>query len=80
MIHPETYLVLRWIDRMTVRYGHGVWAENGKFYDWGQSLCVEMYGYDHENWPDYPTSEDVERALEWENGDIPSWVDRYDND
>lgn len=68
--------VLAWLDRMTDKYGATVYEKNGKTWDWGQALCRECYG---EDWndvvPETPAWNDIGRAKEWENGDIPEWVD-----
>lgn len=72
-----TEFVIEWIERMQKKHGSVVYEKNRyQWWDWGQALCREQYG---ENWndvvPSDPTWDDVRRAKEWENGDIPKWVD-----
>ena len=71
--------VLEWAKRMSQKYGDIVLDHNNKQYDWGQALCRERFGI---NWESYmrnhniaiPTQDDLDRALEWEDGNIPDWV------
>ncbi len=71
--------VLKWIDRMTKKYGASVCDKNGKIWDWGQALCRECYG---SNWMNVleeenittPSWDDIEKAKIWENGKMPKWV------
>jgi hypothetical protein len=52
-------------------------------WDWGQALCRELYGTDWQTHPEflaadealYPPKEAIERALAWENGEWPDWVE-----
>ena len=66
--------VMAWVIRMAEKHG-GTVCEKGRAWDWGQALCRECYG---ENWqdvvPETPTRDDIKRAMQWENGDIPDWV------
>jgi len=74
--------ILEWAQRMTEEYGSIIVAKDNQKYDWGQALCREMFGV---NWNSYmvekniliPTQKDLDRALEWEKGDIPEWVAKY---
>ena len=71
--------IFEWVKRMNEKYGLVVTSVLGVKYDWGQALCREQFGTD---WKNYmasnniylPTQEDLDRALEWENGNIPNWV------
>lgn len=71
--------VLEWVNRMNEMYGPTVQDQKGVEYDWAQALCREVYGVD---WVDYisendiigPTQDVLNRALKWEEGDVPSWV------
>ena len=70
--------IIDWIIRMTHRYGGKVYEKNRyMWWDWGQAIAREQYG---EDWNDIvpaePSNEDVLRAREWEQGNIPSWVDQ----
>jgi hypothetical protein len=73
--------VLEWAKRMSKNYGNTVLDKNNKQYDWGQALCRERFGI---NWESHmrtnniaiPTQEDLNRALEWEDGNAPDWVKR----
>ncbi|MCJ7638882.1 MAG: hypothetical protein MUO70_03185 [Euryarchaeota archaeon] len=66
-----------WIDRMAWRWGGTVYDKDGTSHDWGQALCIEMYGsYVGDNWPDDPSLDDIKRAQRWEAGEWPDWVDR----
>ena len=70
--------VLGWIERMGEKYGGTVYDKNGKRWDWGQALCRECYGEgwnDNPELPDTPTQDDIEKAKQWENGNMPEWVD-----
>jgi len=78
IVRIETRQIIDWIDRMTYRHGHVVFTKDGRWYDWGQALCVEQYGPDPKGWPDFPTTEDVQRAKDWENGKVPEWVGGYE--
>ena len=74
---PETRFVIDWCGRMAMRFGGPVYdtSQPSKLFDWGQALCRECYGIDwNDNVPDDPTSEDVERAKDWEAGDWPEWA------
>ena len=73
-ITKNSAAVIEWIDRMQRRFGYWVHGRGGRW-DWGQALCVEMYGTDHRTWPDSPADADVQRALAWEQGNWPDWVE-----
>lgn len=65
---------------MSMRYGGIVYGLDGKQYDWGQALMRECLGPDWirlsiEQGEDMPTKEQVKRALDWEDGQWPEWVD-----
>jgi len=74
-------ITLDWTYRMAMKYGGTVYEKNGKRWDWGQAICREQYG---PNWshlpegelPETPTNDDIVRMVEWEEGDIPDWVDQ----
>jgi len=73
--------IFEWVKRMTEQNGSVVYAKDGEKLDWGQALCREQFGTDWkhymmENNISIPTKVDLERALEWENGNIPDWVDQ----
>jgi|APSaa5957512535_1039671.scaffolds.fasta_scaffold84117_3 hypothetical protein len=73
--------IVNWAKRMTELYGDTVVSKDGTSYDWGQALCRERFGV---NWEDHmvthniaiPTRDDLGRALEWEEGEIPDWVNQ----
>jgi hypothetical protein len=73
--------IFEWVKRMTEKHGPTVRCKTGKTYDWGQALCREQFG---ELWRNYmlfnnisiPTRKDLERAIEWEEGNIPDWLDQ----
>lgn len=69
--------VVDWTGRMSNKYGGTVYEKGVNLrMDWGQALARECYG---PNWndivPESPTRDDLHRAIRWENGDIPEWVD-----
>jgi len=68
--------VLGWIDRMVDRYGGCIYDKNGLVHDWGQALARTCYG---DNWtevvPENPTDLDITKAIDWEKGNCPAWVD-----
>jgi len=71
-------IVIDWIGRMAREYGGSVYEKNIYYaWDWGQALCRECYG---SSWndvvPETPTWNDVSRAISWENGEWPDWVDQ----
>jgi len=71
--------IIEWAKRMTKLYGETITDKSGKTYDWGQALCREQFGIDWENYMRtrniaIPTKSDLERALAWEQGDIPDWI------
>jgi len=74
--------ILNWAKRMKEKYGDIVVSKTGDNYDWGEALCREQFGPD---WQHYmisnditiPTKKDLLRAIEWEKGDEPSWVNSY---
>jgi hypothetical protein len=75
--------VLGWAKRMAEKNGDTVIDKNGAKLDWGQALCREQFGI---NWQNYmqtnniskPTNADFDKALEWEHGATPEWVDKYE--
>lgn len=79
------HYVLEWAKRMGEANGRVVVDVSGMKYDWGQALCREQFGPD---WINYmrtqniivPDEDDLERALEWEQGVKPDWVSEYRND
>ena len=75
--HHNTMWLIEWIERMSGKYSGIVHGADGRTYDWGQALAREMYG---QNWavldiPDDPSDADVRRAIQWERGDWPAWVE-----
>ena len=62
-----------WIMRMGNKYGHVVFGK-GKRLDWGQALCIEMYGDNPMDWPDIPEVADITEAAKWEVGEFPEWL------
>ena len=73
--------IFNWVKRMTDLHGPDVLAEDGEKLDWGQALCREQFGVDWkhymmENNISMPTKSDLEKAIEWEKGNIPDWVDQ----
>ena len=82
---PEQKLVVmeifEWVKRMSEKHGPTIHSTNGEEYDWGQALCREQFGA---NWQQYmvehnismPTRKDLERAIEWEEGNVPDWVEQ----
>jgi len=81
---PEQRLVVmgifEWVKRMTEKFGPTVHSKSGERFDWGQALCREQFGI---NWMQdmqtmniyMPTKKDLDRAIEWENGDVPEWIE-----
>jgi len=65
-----------WLERMTTRYGCTVYGPAGQRYDWGQALAREVHGENPKRWPDNPIEEDISRAIRWEAGEWPGWVNR----
>jgi len=73
--------IFEWVKRMTGKYGSIVKTIEGTELDWGQALCREQFGTD---WEQYmlqnnitmPTKADLEKAIEWEEGNIPDWVNQ----
>jgi len=74
-ISENSLWVSDWIDRMAREHGPLV-SGYGRKWDWGQALCLDRYGLDLDTWPDSPTNEDVQRAIEWERGVWPGWARR----
>lgn len=67
--------IVEWCGRMAKKYGGTVCSRDGNRYDWGQALARECYGIDwNDVVPDIPTRDDVNCAVKWESGEIPSWV------
>lgn len=69
-VKPETAFIAEWIGRMNRKHGGTV----NYRYDWGQALCVEMYGKNNDDWPDDPVVADVEAAKRWEADEFPEWI------
>jgi len=84
-LHDTWAYLIEWVSRMSRAHGGTVHDINGKSWDWGQALCRDLYGEDwmkeaefnaiceidpHDPAPDYV----VDRAREWEHGDMPAWV------
>ena len=67
---PDTLFIAEWIGRMNRIYGGTVNHQH----DWGQALCIEMYGRDNKDWTDDPGTKDVEVAKRWEIGEFPAWI------
>ena len=71
--------VFEWVKRMNEKHGNTVYSISGELFDWGQALCREQFG---EDWQNYmisnnilmPTQEDLDRAIRWEEGEVPEWV------
>jgi hypothetical protein len=87
MRHSTWQYLIDWISRMANKYDGIVYDHNGKRWDWGQAICREMYGEDwmhHEEFERIDNLEDTKpvpdevigRAIEWENGKWPEWVDK----
>jgi len=72
----ETLYIMDWITRMSKKYGHTVQAVGKKIpiCDWGQALCVEVYGENTKEWPDEPSTENVIEAAKWESDGPPKWI------
>lgn len=74
---PSSYYVewvIDWIDAMTREFGPMVYG-HGRSWDWGQALCVELYGLDSATWPNAPDREAIDRAIAWQEGeDWPRWA------
>ena len=71
-------VTIAWIERMTKKLGATVYEKDrGMWWDWGQALCRECYG---KEWNDLhletPTWDNIQRALEWEKGKVPGWVNQ----
>lgn len=72
--------IFGWVKRMSEKNGSIVISKDGTKYDWGQALCREQFG---KEWQSYmienniriPTEQDLEKAIKWENGEIPDWVE-----
>jgi len=75
--------ILGWAKRMSENFGETIIDRNDNQFDWGQALCRERFGPD---WQQYmqnnniskPTNADLDRALEWENGITPDWINRIE--
>jgi hypothetical protein len=75
--------ILGWAKRMSENFGETIFDNHGNQFDWGQALCREQFG---PNWHQHmqtnniskPTNADLDRALEWENGVTPDWIDRIE--
>jgi hypothetical protein len=77
--------IFDWVKRMTESFGPTVNSTTGEEYDWGQALCREQFG---PNWQHHmvshnismPTRDDLNRAIEWEKGNVPDWVSTKSTD
>lgn len=56
-----TRMISDWITRMQKQYGNAPYGR-----DWGQALCIKMYGDNPKDWPDSPAYEDTVCAQMWE--------------
>lgn len=80
-MHPNTKLIMEWIDTMTDRYGGVVYDREGRQYTWGQALLRECLGPDWAKLSskdpcDVPSDHHAFRAMKWQAGAWPEWVDR----
>jgi hypothetical protein len=71
--------ILEWVNRMNLAHGNTIKDKDGNEYDWGQALCRECYGEDWSNYMvenniRYPEQKELDRAIKWENGEIPEWA------
>ena len=87
MRHQTWEWLINWTGRMAQKYGGTVWEKSGKWWDWGQAICREMYGLhwnESEGFKIVSNQDDsapvplevIKRAEEWEKGEWPNWVDK----
>ena len=75
--------IIEWSKRMKSKHGTIILDSKNIKHDWGQGLCRTLFGH---NWEDYmknnniliPTEDHLETALDWENGNTPDWISKYE--